>query len=277
MPWTFGPVPSPLMVSRRYAPLVFMLLGCGGTQQEWNRTLDLPQEYRVASEASFPSSRQRPYARRTIVIRESAEESFEEGIAEAPRAEGGGEDLGVFGNTYYDFPVDRTPGKGAVIYDAQCRKIAEVSQRFHDSVCVQGSGRIASGQTVSFARRDCECASVCPRTGQKICFEPLDPERFPWGRGAMGKPIKPLLSVAVDTSVIPFGTKLFIPDAVGLPREDGSPHDGCFIAQDRGLRIVGNRIDIFTGDPSMTAVWNQRLPSHRGVRVIANAPECAGI
>lgn len=260
---------------RRYAPLALFVLGCGGTQQEWNRTLDLPLEYRAASETSV-QSRPTSYARRTIVIRESNEDSIEDGFTQTS-SEGGGEDLGVFGNTYYDFPVERVPGQGAVLYDAQCRKIAEVSQRFHDAVCVQGSGRIASGQTVSFAKRDCECASVCPRTGQKICFEPLDPERFPWGRGAMGKPIQPLFSVAVDTSVIPFGTKLFIPDAVGLPRADGSPHDGCFVAQDRGLRIVGNRIDIFTGDPEMTAVWNQRLPSHKGVRVIANAPECTDI
>jgi len=265
------------MSLRRYTPLFLLILGCGGTKQEFARELDLPHEYLAATSEASAGARQDGYARRTIVIREGRDASFEaftsdEGFTSA----GGGEDLGVFRNTYYDFPTERTPGSGAVLYDAQCRKIADVSQRFHDAVCVQGSGRIASGQTVSFARRDCECAAVCSRTGQRICFEALDPQRFPWGRGAMGKPITPLVSVAVDTSVIPFNTKLFIPDAVGLPRADGTPHDGCFVAEDRGLKIVGDRIDIFTGDPAMTAVWNARLPSHSGLRVVANAPECAG-
>ncbi len=64
---------------------------------------------------------------------------------------------------------------------------------------MQGSGRLGAGQTVSFAKRDCACAAVCPRTGQKICFERLDPARFPSGRGASGGPITPLRTVAVDT------------------------------------------------------------------------------
>ena len=39
---------------------------------------------------------------------------------------------------------------------------------------------------------------ICPRTGQKICFDVLDISKYPWGRGATGQPIMPLLTVAVD-------------------------------------------------------------------------------
>jgi len=180
----------------------------------------------------------------------------------------------LFRNTYYDFPREGAGLKAASIFDASCAEIARVTQDFHDRVCVQGSGRIEGGATVSFARRDCACAAVCPRTGQKICFERLDPARFPHGRGAMGRPITPLRSVAVDAAVIPLGTLIFVPEFVGLPRPDGSPHDGCFLAEDRGLKVVGRQIDVFTGDPALTSRYNSLLPSNRGVHVTQNDPHC---
>jgi 3D (Asp-Asp-Asp) domain-containing protein len=180
----------------------------------------------------------------------------------------------LFRNTYYDFPSEGTGKKDAKIFDASCKVIAEVPREFHDKVCVQGSGKLASGRTVSFAKRGCDCADVCPRTGFKICFEALDPAKYPSGRGATGKPITPLKTVAVDSSVIPLGTPVFIADYVGVPRPDGSKHDGCFLAEDRGTRVIGRQIDIFTGDPSVTALWNKSVPSNRGVRVSVNDPRC---
>lgn len=182
---------------------------------------------------------------------------------------------GVYRNTYYDFPSEGAGAKDATLYDASCSPIARVTQAFHDQVCVQGSGRLAVGQTVSFAKRDCACASLCPRTGQKICFERLDAARFPHGRGATGGPITPLRTVAVDVSVIPLGTRVFVPELAGLPRPDGSPHDGCFVAEDRGIKVVGKHLDVFTGDPAMTARWNALMPSNKGVHVRVGDPRCA--
>ena len=202
-------------------------------------------------------------------------------MAGTPRAlldvTAGGDAAGdaVFRNTYYDFPREGAGDKDATLYDASCAPIVRVTQKFHDQVCVQGSGRLGMGQTVSFARRDCACAAVCPRTGQKICFERLDPARFPHGRGANGRAITPLYTVAVDVSVIPLGTPLFVPELAGLPRADGSPHDGCFLAEDRGLKVVGRHLDIFTGDPTMTVRWNALVPSNKGVHVRVGDPRCA--
>lgn len=180
----------------------------------------------------------------------------------------------VFRNTYYDFPREGAGDKDATIFDASCAPIVKVTRTFHDQLCVQGSGRTAGGRTVSFAKRDCACASVCPRTGQKICFEALDPARFPHGRGATGGPITPFRTVAVDPSVIPLGTALFIPEIAGLPRPDGGAHDGCFVAEDRGLKVVGRHIDIFTGDPALTVQWNGMLPSNQGVHVRIGDARC---
>ncbi|MEO7328151.1 MAG: hypothetical protein ABI193_06215, partial [Minicystis sp.] len=55
---------------------------------------------------------------------------------------------------------------------------------------------------------------------------------------------------------------------------DGSRHDGCFVAEDRGLKVVGRQIDVFTGDPALTTQWNALVPSNRGVHVAMNDPRC---
>ncbi len=151
---------------------------------------------------------------------------------------GDGRSLGTFRNTYYDFPSESAfDGAKVALKSASCETIREVPRGFYESVCVQGSGRLASGRTVSFAKRNCACAEVCPRTGEKICFEALDAAKFPFGRGATGRAITPLYTVAVDSDEIPLGTPLYVPDLAGLPRgDDGSRHDGCFLAEDRGVR-----------------------------------------
>lgn len=185
--------------------------------------------------------------------------------------------LGEFRNTYYDFPSEAEFGGERVrLYDANCRVIAQVKKDFHDALCVQGSGALNNGTPVSFAKRGCSCAAVCPRTEQKICYDTLDKVRFPWGRGATGQPVTPLLTVAVDSEEIALGTSLYIPEYEGLPRDlDGSTfHDGCFIAQDRGLKVKGKHVDVFTGEPSLTRLWNKLVPSNRGVTVIIGAPKC---
>jgi len=179
-----------------------------------------------------------------------------------------------FRNTYYDFPKEGVGKKDAKVFDASCRAIADVTKEFHDQVCLQGSGRLASGTTISFAKRDCSCALECPKSKQKICFEALDPKLFPAGRGAMGQAVTPLRTIAVDDAVVPLGSLVYIPEFDGLPRPDGTKHDGCFIAEDRGSAVQGLHIDIFTGDPATTKSWNQLVPSNGGVHVEVNAPRC---
>jgi 3D (Asp-Asp-Asp) domain-containing protein len=180
----------------------------------------------------------------------------------------------TFRNTYYDFPSEGAGKKDAKVFDASCKAIAEVTKEFHDKVCLQGSGRLATGQTISFAKRDCECAAECPKSAQKICFEALDPKQFPSGRGAMGQAVTPMRTLAVDDKVIPLGSVVFIPEYDGLAKPDGSTHDGCFIAEDRGSKVEGHHVDVFTGEPSTTKAWNQAVPSNSGVHVEIDAPRC---
>lgn len=184
--------------------------------------------------------------------------------------------LGVFRNTYYDFPSESDfLGSAVPIKNQQCDVIRDVPRGFFEAVCVQGSGTLATGSVVSFSKRDCGCASVCPRTGQKICFDELDRRSFPWGRGARGTPITPLRTIAVDSDVIPLGTPVYILELDGVPRKPGGPpHDGCFIAEDRGLKVQGEHVDIFTGNAKVTAHFNAEVPSNRGVHVYIGTARC---
>lgn len=188
-----------------------------------------------------------------------------------------GKVLGTFKNTYYDFPSEADfDGETVSLMSAACKPIANVPRSFYESVCVQGSGTLAAGGTVSFAKRDCSCAAECPRTGQHICFDLLDKQKFPWGRGATGKGITPLVTVAVDSSIIPLGTPLYIPEYDGVARDAAGTarHDGCFVAEDRGLAVKGEHVDIFTGYRAITQLWNRLVPSNSGVTVVVDSPRC---
>lgn len=188
--------------------------------------------------------------------------------------------LGTYRNTYYDFPNEADfSGETVALKNGTCKTIKTVPRSFYEAVCVQGSGTLASGSTVSFAKRDCECAPLCPRTNQHICFDELDAKTFPWGRGATGHAITPLLTVAVDSDLVPLDTAIYIPEFDGIPRDGSrsSVHDGCFIAQDRGVRVKGEHVDVFTGHHEITALWNSLVPSNRGVTIVLDSPRCARV
>lgn len=246
---------------------------CGGS---WGSGKDWMAEPLVNEESpgggtqeSAGRSRQQPS--RTIGALPPAQK--ENGMTSQPsdRTGGGGKVLGTFRNTYYDFPAEKDfSGPNISLMNAKCQPIKEVPRAFYQAACVQGSGSLASGGTVSFAKRDCACAEVCPRTNQKICFDALDKQSFPWGRGASGGPIAPLRSIAADTSVLPMGTVVYLPELDGV---EGS--DGCFVVEDRGSRVQGDHVDIFTGEPARTAALNSQVPSNQGVTVVVDAPVCA--
>ena len=67
------------------------------------------------------------------------------------------------------------------------------------------------------------------------------------GRDSLGCPTVAMRTAAVDRTMIPRRTILFIKETVGMPMADGSVHDGYWYASDIGGAIKGARIDLFTG------------------------------
>ena len=73
----------------------------------------------------------------------------------------------------------------------------------------------------------------------------------PYGEGVLAMNLVPFRTIAVDRSVIPIGSVIFIPSARGktitLPSGETVKHDGYFYAADVGSGIQNNHIDVFTG------------------------------
>ncbi|OFZ22366.1 MAG: hypothetical protein A2202_03175 [Bdellovibrionales bacterium RIFOXYA1_FULL_36_14] len=75
-----------------------------------------------------------------------------------------------------------------------------------------------------------------------------------WGNGAWGGSAIPFRTIAVDRSVIPLGSVIYIPSMKGkdFVLENGKKviHDGLFFAGDTGGGVKGNHLDIFVGNLS---------------------------
>jgi 3D (Asp-Asp-Asp) domain-containing protein len=82
-----------------------------------------------------------------------------------------------------------------------------------------------------------------------------------------GRRATPLRTVGADPAVIPPGTSIYVPELAGLPRADGSAHDGCFVTADGGPEVVGRRLVVITGDAATTARWSAKVPANKGVHV----------
>lgn len=108
---------------------------------------------------------------------------------------------------------------------------------FVRSLRMEGSGLLADGRVINYAGR-------C-RYGVGTCFEQLDPETHPYGRGAGRRPLIPFRSVAVDPALIPIGEPLYVPEFDGLLLPDGTIHDGCVRADDTGSAIKKRKVDFF--------------------------------
>jgi 3D (Asp-Asp-Asp) domain-containing protein len=89
-------------------------------------------------------------------------------------------------------------------------------------------------------------------TGRR--YIPLDGVSFAAGASL---PLRYYQSVAVDPSVIPLGSRVYVP----AYSHDG--HGGWFIAQDTGGAINGHHIDIYRSPPATPGASGQELTAQR--------------
>ncbi|TNE51367.1 MAG: hypothetical protein EP343_04545 [Deltaproteobacteria bacterium] len=174
-------------------------------------------------------------------------------------------DLGAYRLTVYWLSSERRfrGRKLYSLYDGKLR-ISRVSRRFAKALRLQGSGRLNDGTIVQYVRR---CRGRCMQV------RVINRQVFPMGVGAAGVALQPLRSVAASRR-FRFGSSLYIPKLARILRKRGQEHSGCFMVHDRGGRIRGKRLDLFTGSRRIFRRFVGRsLP--RYVRVYVNHPRCS--
>jgi len=88
------------------------------------------------------------------------------------------------------------------LYTPEGYFLLRVPERYAWALRLEGSGLLMDGRVVNYR-------GAC-KYGYGTCFAQLNVKTHPFGRGAGGRPVVPFKSVAVDRSVIPIGTPLYI-------------------------------------------------------------------
>lgn len=167
------------------------------------------------------------------------------GGGEVPAAGGEpGSSLGSFELTYYWVTEESAFGgaDSTKLYDDACNVLATVPAGFADAIRLEGTGRLTDGRVLNYSG-SCDCPS-------SPCYFEVDASH-PWGHGVQNRALVPFRSVAVDKSVVAYGTALYIEalDGVTMPGEapwGGFVHDGCVSADDTGSAIIGKHLDFFS-------------------------------
>lgn len=161
--------------------------------------------------------------------------------------------------TYYYLPQVQTVSQGHALRDLAGNSLGPVlSHRDWCNSAMEGSVRVidSNGEGVTYnyvgtsSVNSVDCTSIFPRhpkTGQV---------KFRLANGSYGDGVKsykliPFRTIAVDRTVIPYGSVVYIPSARGnkiiLPDGSETVHDGYFFAGDTGGAIKGNHIDVYIG------------------------------
>lgn len=161
--------------------------------------------------------------------------------------------------TYYYLPEVRSTSDGHALRDMQGNSLGPVlSKKDWCNSAMEGSVRVVDGNgngvTYNYAgtsrSNSVDCTSIFPRhpkTGQV---------KFRLANGSFGDGVRryrlvPFRTIAVDNSVIPYGSIVYIPGARGnkiiLPDGSETVHDGYFFAGDTGGAIKGTHIDVYIG------------------------------
>lgn len=145
-----------------------------------------------------------------------------------------------FRMTFYWLAFERpVPGqvRDTELYTLNGHFYGAFSEQFVKDLRMEGSGILADGRVVNWAGK-CDY-------GIGTCYEELDVKTFPYGRGVGRRPLVPFRSIAVDPNVIPYDEPVYLPELDGMVLPDGSIHDGCVRADDRGGWIRRRHIDFF--------------------------------
>lgn len=114
--------------------------------------------------------------------------------------------------------------------------IASVDQALAKRISMEGSGFLPDGRLINLAN-DYDWPAAR--------FFVVDTTIAPYGYDSQSGPLVPWKTVAVDPTVIPLNSDVYITEFNGLELPDGSFHDGWFKATDTSHSFSGKWIDVF--------------------------------
>jgi 3D (Asp-Asp-Asp) domain-containing protein len=163
--------------------------------------------------------------------------------------------------TYYTTHQAANQSGGYPLLDPSGNSLGvSLSERDWCAAALEGSVQVTSSQTIlgvyNYAGRgdadQVNCATYYPGLKNISATNRVRFQRSNtlYGEGVSGN-LVPYRTIAVDRSLIPLGSVVYIPDARGvaitLPSGERVVHDGYFYAGDVGNAIKGNHMDVFLG------------------------------
>src|SRR6516162_6593282 len=167
---------------------------------------------------------------------------------------------------YYVAPVKKetTPGKGhaILVVDRQGKKVRVVlTTSSYDAATIEA---VAVGIDKKGRKR------YAYQVKNDVWYE------LPKGVEAMGNEtdaLTRLTDIAADQKRYPYGSMIYLPDAVGKKFADCESMDGYFWVADTGGAIVGNHFDLFIGDETLYKDFISRKFKHRYKTTIYTLPK----
>lgn len=153
------------------------------------------------------------------------------------------------------------------IYTRQGFPIGRFPRAFVFELRLEGSGVLRDGRLINY---DGRCAY-----GIGTCYQTLDPQSHPFGKGGQQRALLPFRSVAVDPRWVPLGTPLYMPELRGMKLPDGTLHDGCVRADDTGGGIRRREIDFFVESYANYKHLEEQLWNDHKVTPTVEEPRCA--
>lgn len=153
------------------------------------------------------------------------------------------------------------------IYTRQGFPIGRFPRAFVFELRLEGSGVLRDGRLINY---DGRCAY-----GIGTCYQTLDPQSHPFGKGGQQRALQPFRSVAVDPRWVPLGTPLYMPELRGMKLPDGTLHDGCVRADDTGGGIRRREIDFFVESYANYKYLEEQLWNDHKVTPLIEEPRCA--
>lgn len=168
-----------------------------------------------------------------------------------------------FWATNYYVHLATEKADGVAIRTVTDKVLARVSKKDWCLGAIEGTIIVGNGEnrrTFNYASKGTPKIDCTPFVSAKSRTKPwaiaLGRTRWsevnaPFGLGVKGFKLVPFRTIAVDPTVVPIGSVLYIEAAKGVKfvNAKGSEeiHDGFFFAADVGGAIKGNHIDVFTG------------------------------